>query len=83
MGTMKLIFTEMMEQRMGKTSRTFRENFSHHLLKDPGGLSQHVLVNTINDQLVCSGTMSAIQKYLKMKKIPQHKVFNYYKYWDR
>jgi len=83
MGTMKLILIEMMEQRMGKNLSEFKENFSHHLLKDPGGLSQHVLISTINDQLTCSGTMSAIQEYLKMNKIPQHKVFNYYKYWDR
>jgi hypothetical protein len=83
MGMMKIIFTEMMEQRKGKSPSGFKQNFSHHLLKDPGGLSQHVLINTIDDQIICSGTMTAIQKYLKMKKIPQHKVFNYYKYWDR
>jgi len=83
MGKMKKIYLEMMRQREDKDMIEFKTDFKYHLLKDPGGLSQHVLIDTVNDELACSGTMSAIQKYLEYKKIPQFKVFNYYKYWDK
>ena len=91
MSMMKEIFAHMINDRLADfpaehrsndyDEEEFKSQFDYHLLKDPGGLSLHILVTSDND-ILCSGTLSAIKEYIKMKDIPFSKVYNFHNYMN-